>query len=110
MLVFLFPLPVLAMAGILYFIVSGKSAPSVRRAAVVAFILALLTVLVCSVFVLSRPAAAAGPDYSPGSEIPVTPPSSLNSALIIGMILIFLFFAILIAIAARREQKRRKNG
>ncbi|MDR1410590.1 MAG: hypothetical protein LBI91_00120 [Spirochaetaceae bacterium] len=108
--IFLLPLPVLAMGGILYFIVSGKSAPAVRRAAITAFILALLSILVCSVFVLGRPSATAGSAYSPDSEDFVTPASPLNIALIAGVILIFLFFAILIAVAARREQKRRKNG
>jgi TRAP-type C4-dicarboxylate transport system permease small subunit len=108
--IFLFPLPVLAIAGIFYFIVSGKSAPAVRRAAIAACILALLTILVCSVFILSRPAAVAGPNYSPGSEDPATPVSPLNIALVIGMSLIFLFFVLLVVIAARREQRRRKNG
>jgi TRAP-type C4-dicarboxylate transport system permease small subunit len=108
--IFLFPLPVLALAGIFYFVVSGKSAPAVRRAAIIALILALLAMLVCSVFILSHPAAVTGLSYSPDSETPVTPVSSLNIALVIGMALIFIFFAALIAIAARREQRRRKNG
>jgi hypothetical protein len=108
--IFLFPLPVLAAAGIFYFIVSGKSAPAVRRAAIIAFALVLLTTLVCSVFILSRPAAAAGPGYSLEAETPVTPLSSSNLALVIGLSLVFLLFVILIAIAARREQRRRKSG
>jgi hypothetical protein len=109
--IFLFSLPVLAIAGIFYFIVSGKSEPAVRRAAIIAFALALLSILVCSVFILSRPAAVvAGPNYSPDSETPVTPVPPLNLALIIGISLVFLLFVILIIVAARREQRRRKNG
>ena len=108
--IFLFPLPVLAIAGIFYFIVSGKSTPAVRRAAIAALILVLLAVLVCSVFVLSRPAAVTGPNYSPDREEPVIPVPPLNIALVIVMSLIFVFFVILIAVAARREQRRRKNG
>ena len=110
MTIFLFSLPVLAITGIFYFIVSGKSDPAVRRAAVIAFALALLSILVCSVFILSRPAAmVAGSNYSPDSEIPVTPVSPLNFALVIGMSLVFLLFVIFIVVAARRE-RRRKNG
>jgi TRAP-type C4-dicarboxylate transport system permease small subunit len=107
--IFLFPLPVLAMAGIFYFLVSGKSSPAVRKAALAALILAVLSILVCSVFILSRPAVVAGPNYSPDTETPAAPVPPLNIALVIGICLVFLFFTILIAIAARREQRRRKN-
>jgi threonine/homoserine/homoserine lactone efflux protein len=105
--IFFLSLPVLAMAGIFYFIVSKKSSPLIRRAAIIAFILAVLTILVCSIFVLSRPVAVAGPYYSPDRDEPVTPAPPLNFALIIGILLVFLFFAVLIAIAARREQRRK---
>ncbi|MDR2053064.1 MAG: hypothetical protein LBP80_06595 [Treponema sp.] len=108
--IFFFPLPVLAIAGIFYFILSGKSAPAVRRAAIIALILVFLSILICSVFILSRPAAAAGFNYFPDSDTPVTPVPPLNIVLVIGMSLVFIFFAILIAVAARREQRRRKNG
>jgi hypothetical protein len=108
--IFLFPLPVLAVAGILYFLISGKSVPAVRRAAVIALALVILSVLVCSVFVLGRSVAVTGPGYSPEGEIPVTPVPPPNLTLIVGMALVFLLFVILIAIAARREQRRRKNG
>jgi formate-dependent nitrite reductase membrane component NrfD len=108
--IFLLPLPVLAMAGIFYFIVSKKSSPLIRRAAVIAFILAVLTILICSIFILSRPAAVAGPYYSPDSDEPVTPAPPLNLALIIGILLVFLFFTVLIVVAARREKRRRAVG
>ncbi|MDR1352427.1 MAG: hypothetical protein LBK05_04000 [Treponema sp.] len=108
--IFLLSLPVLALGGILYFIVSGRSSPAVRRAAIAAFILALLSILVCSVFVLGRPAAAAGSVYSPDSEDPAAPAPPQDFVLAAVIILLFIFFAIFIAVAARREQKRRKNG
>jgi hypothetical protein len=108
--IFLLPLPVLAMAGILYFIVSGKSAPAVRRVAVIAFILAVFTILVCSFFVLGRGTAPAGPYYSPDGEDPGAPAPPPDIALAAGMILIFIIFVIFIVLAARGEQKRRKNG
>jgi hypothetical protein len=109
--IFLFPLPVLAVAGIFYFLISGKSALAVRRAAIIAFALILLSILVCSVFILSRPVAAVtGPNYSPDSEVPVTAVPPPNLFLVAGMVLVFFLFVILIVIAARREQRRRKNG
>jgi formate-dependent nitrite reductase membrane component NrfD len=108
--IFLFPLPVLAVAEIFYFIVSGKSNPPVRKAALAALIPVVLSILVCSVFILSRPAVVTGPNYSPDTETPAAPVPPLNIALVIGMFLIFIFFTILIAVAARREQRRRKNG
>jgi TRAP-type C4-dicarboxylate transport system permease small subunit len=108
--IFLFPLPVVAVAGIFYFLLSGKSAPAIRRAAIIALALILLSVLVCSVFVLHRSGMVAGPGYSPESETPVTPVPPPNLVLVAGMVLVLLLFVILIAIAARREQRRRKNG
>ncbi|MDR1127692.1 MAG: hypothetical protein LBL20_00125 [Treponema sp.] len=108
--IFLLPLAVLAMGWILYFIVSGKSAPAVRRAAIAAFFLALLSILVCSIFVLGRPAAAAGSVYSPDSGDFAAPAPPQDLVLTVVIILLFIFFAVFIAVAARREQKRRKNG
>jgi heme A synthase len=109
--IFLFSLPVLAAVEIFYFVLSGKSSPPVRKAALAALILVFLSVLVCSFFILVRPGAVIGPGpgRSPDSETPAVPAAPLNIALIIGMSLIFLLFMILIAVAARREQ-RRKTG
>jgi 4-amino-4-deoxy-L-arabinose transferase-like glycosyltransferase len=107
--IFLLPLPVLAIAGIFYFIVSRKSTPLVRRVAIIAFILAVLTILVCSVFILSRPAAVTGPHYSTDTGETAPPAAPLNITLIIGTLLVFFFFVILIIVAARREQRRRTD-
>jgi heme A synthase len=110
--IFLLPLTILAMAEIFYFIVSGKSSPPVRKAAFAALVLVILSILVCSIFILSHPlpAVTTGPNYSPERETPPVPVTPLNIALVIGMSLIFLFFMILIVVAVRREQRRRKNG
>jgi hypothetical protein len=105
--ILIYILPALAVAGIVYFAISRKSSPLVRRAAVIALILAGVSLAVCSVFALIQPAA--GPGFSPAApppDTPVKPAVAADWRLLIALAAAALIFIIIIAVAARRERRR----
>jgi formate-dependent nitrite reductase membrane component NrfD len=95
----------LAMAGMIYFVVSKRSSPVIRRAAIVALVLAVLSILVCAFFLMSEPMAVRGPVISPDSPPPPKVAEPFNLILLVVTVLILIFFLVLILAALRRERK-----
>jgi hypothetical protein len=112
MLQIVIPLPFIALAFILYFAVSKKSSPTVRRLAVIALILAAIALLVSVVFIVTAPPRETepGPAALLLPVIPAAPVQKVNwRELAVFGLLFFLFLLFLFALSRRNIQPKSKN-
>ncbi|MDR2740962.1 MAG: hypothetical protein LBB98_02280 [Treponema sp.] len=101
----LIPLPFIALAFILYFAVSKKSSPMVRRLAVIALILAAVVLIVSVIFIVtaSPQEAESGPITLPLPVKPVTPVQKVNWQELIVFGLFFALFLLFLFAFSRRD-------
>jgi hypothetical protein len=104
MLVFLIPLSLLPLL-LLYFALSKKSGPGVKKAALIALILALITLGVSGILLFIGPLGRTGigRDTEPG--IPPAPAGADLRLLIIMGIFLLLFLGLIIVLAIRDQRR-----
>jgi uncharacterized BrkB/YihY/UPF0761 family membrane protein len=100
----LIPLCIIPTAVIVYFFRSKKSGPLVKRAALAALILLVLSLGVSAFFIVSGPAAA---PVAVTGDIPVEPAESATAdfRVLITITLVVVFFIALIACLAWRDAR-----
>ncbi|MDR1903190.1 MAG: hypothetical protein LBQ88_13035 [Treponema sp.] len=109
MLYFLVPLSAVILAGIIYFAVSLKSEPVVRRTAIIALIVIGLAVITSLIVIFSEPVEAVGSDIPGIPAVPVKPVKT-NSIWVFIFSIIFLLFIASILFIAIRQQKKQEEG
>ncbi|MDR2404330.1 MAG: hypothetical protein LBD78_09920 [Spirochaetaceae bacterium] len=104
MLVLLIPLSLLPLLLLLYFAFSKKSGPGVKKAALIALSLALITLGVSAVLLFIGPMARTGTvrDVTPG--LPAAPAGTDFRLLIIMGIFLLLFLSLIIVLAIRDQR------
>jgi hypothetical protein len=105
-------LPFMALACILYFAVSKKSSPTVKRLAVIALILAGVALIVSVLFIVTAPPQEAepGPVMLPLPVKPVAPVQKVNwQELAVFGLLFILFLLFLFAFSRRNVPSKTEN-
>jgi hypothetical protein len=105
MLLLLIPLALLPLLLLLYFAFSKKSGPRVKKAALIALLLALVTLGVSAVLVFMGPLVRTGPARDAVPDIPA-PSAGADLRLLIIMGIFLLLFLGLVIVLAIRDQRR----
>jgi predicted tellurium resistance membrane protein TerC len=98
-------LPVL-FALIVYFAVSKKSSPTVKRAAVIALIIIGVSMIISAILIFREPAGVPGPGIDPLPELPVQPKTADPWYLAVFVMSVLLFLGFIIYVGRRERRKK----